>query len=87
MTFRLSSTERIALEHLASAPKPWDGKRVDSIPTTRSALTRLLSLGLVRSRLDDDLPLGLQSDTPLWLTPAGRDALARARVAERARTP
>lgn len=30
---RLGSVERVALQHLASAPKPWDGKRADSVPS------------------------------------------------------
>jgi hypothetical protein len=78
--FRLSSPERLALQHLASAPKPWDGKRADSVPTARSSLTRLLTLGLVRSVLGEALPAGIQDDTLLWVTPAGREALARAKA-------
>lgn len=77
-TIRLSSTERIALQHMVSAPKPWDGQRADAIPAVRSALARLLSLGLVRSRIGEEILGGLQDDTPLWVTPAGREALARA---------
>jgi len=77
-TFRLSSVERIALQHIMSAPKPWDGKRADSIPGPRSALTRLVGLGLLRSSASEPMPTTVQDDTPLWITPAGRDAVARA---------
>jgi hypothetical protein len=78
--FRLGSIERIALQHLVSAPKPWDGKRADSVPTARSALTRLLGLGLVRSVVGEALHAGIQDDTLLWVTPAGREALTRAKA-------
>lgn len=77
---RLGSVERVALQHLASAPKPWDGKRADSVPSARTALTRLLSLGLVRSVVGEALPAGIQDDTLLWVTPAGREAIARTKA-------
>jgi hypothetical protein len=77
---RLGSVERIALQHLASAHKPWDGQRADSVPAARSALTRLLSLGLVRSVMGEALPAGIQDDTLLWVTPAGRETLTRTKA-------
>ncbi len=74
---RLSSVERLALQHLVSAPKPWNGMPAEFVPAPRSALARLLALGLVRSVLGETLLGDVQDDTPLWITPAGRAALDR----------
>jgi hypothetical protein len=83
VSVRLSSVERIALRYLALDPKPWDGKRADSIPAPHSILTRLLDRGLVRSQMNESLPRGIEDDTLLWITPDGRAALARTAAGER----
>ena len=73
---RLNSVERVALAYFLSGPKPWDGKRADTVPTTRAVLAHRLSLGLVRSQIGETLPLGVQDGTQLWITPSGREILA-----------
>jgi hypothetical protein len=75
---RLTSQERIALNLIASTAKPWNGQPADSIRAPLSVLQRLADRGLLRSSSDSPMPLAVREDTLIWITPAGRVALAKA---------
>ncbi len=77
-TPRLTSQERIALNLIAASAKPWNGQAADSIRAPLSVLQRLADRGLLRSSMDSPMPLAVREDTLLWVTPAGRAALAKA---------